>query len=153
MDVHDIVSKAKLKTEPDWFYGKIGHLCSSGDIKHGKNDPIQEDDGFKPFLVDISNFGLNYAYQKYNQKSPDADNYKYTKTKFPKDIIIIGAGMSGLVSGYELAQVGHNVQILEMQHRVGGRIKTLGDEKFRQGLWADGKHTQIYKALLQKKSA
>ena len=38
--------------------------------------------------------------------------------------------------------MGHKVQILEMQHRVGGRVKTMGDEKFHQGLWSDGKHHQ-----------
>ena len=136
-EVEDIVAKVRLGFEPDWFNGKLTNDCGQK-VKYGENDPIQEDDGLKPFLFDISNFGLNYAYQKYEVKS-DLNTNKYTKTKRPKNIIIIGAGMSGLVSGYELAQVGHNVQILEMQHRVGGRVKTFGDEKFRTGLWADGK--------------
>ena len=33
----------------------------------------------------------------------------------PKSIIIIGAGLSGLVAGFELKQAGHDVIILETQ--------------------------------------
>lgn len=40
-------------------------------------------------------------------------------------IIIIGAGMSGLVAAYELSQVGHEVIILEARNRTGGRVNTL----------------------------
>ena len=39
-----------------------------------------------------------------------------------KTIIIIGAGMSGLVAGYELARAGHDVTILEARDRIGGRV-------------------------------
>jgi monoamine oxidase len=47
------------------------------------------------------------------------------KTEIPKKIIIIGAGMAGLVSASLLKQAGHNVTILEATDRVGGRIYTL----------------------------
>lgn len=40
-------------------------------------------------------------------------------------IVIIGAGMSGLVAGYELSQAGHEVIFLEARDRVGGRVNTL----------------------------
>ena len=54
-------------------------------------------------------------------------------------IIIVGAGMSGLVAAYELSKAGYNVQILEMSQRFGGRVKTL-DQKdgFDRGLHTDG---------------
>jgi len=42
-----------------------------------------------------------------------------------KKVVILGAGMAGLVAAYELRQAGHQVQILEAQSRVGGRIYTL----------------------------
>ena len=132
-------NRAKLTAEPDWFNGKINY-ASAKSLSYNKDGPIQEDDALKPFLFDISQFGLNYAYEKFNKKVKNPEDFKYTKTEKPRNVLIIGAGMSGLVSGYELAQVGHNVHILEMQHRVGGRVKTVGDNKFYQGLWSDGKN-------------
>jgi monoamine oxidase len=52
-----------------------------------------------------------------------------------KRVIIIGAGMAGLVAGYELANAGHDPVILEAQNRVGGRVYTL--RKFAPGLYAE----------------
>ena len=52
-----------------------------------------------------------------------------------KRVIIIGAGMAGLVAGYELARAGHDPIILEAQNRVGGRVYTL--RKFAPGLYAE----------------
>ena len=52
-----------------------------------------------------------------------------------KRVIIIGAGMAGLVAGYELARAGHDPLILEAQSRVGGRIYTL--RNFAPGLYAE----------------
>ena len=97
---------------------------------------IQQSDTLKPFLLDIGNFGLNYAYHKYDCKETK-DKYKHKKTDNPINVIIIGAGMSGIAAAYELAQSGHNVTILESQHRVGGRVKTVGESHFHKGLWAD----------------
>ena len=44
-----------------------------------------------------------------------------------KKVIIMGAGVSGLVAAYELSKVGHTVTILEDRSRVGGRVLTLRD--------------------------
>ena len=98
---------------------------------------LQESDRYKPLLLDIGKSGLNYAYEKYHKERNDVDEYKRTKTRKPIKVIVIGAGLSGLAAGYELAKAGHKVTILEMQHRVGGRVKTIGDSHFYPGLWAD----------------
>ena len=43
-----------------------------------------------------------------------------------KDILIIGAGIAGLVSGRLLKKAGHNVTIIEANdQRIGGRVKTF----------------------------
>lgn len=46
------------------------------------------------------------------------------KTLEPKNIIIVGAGISGLVTASLLKDAGHNITILEANNRVGGRIFT-----------------------------
>jgi monoamine oxidase len=47
-----------------------------------------------------------------------------------KNVLVLGAGLSGLSAAYELAQRGYGVTVLEGRDRVGGRIKTLR-EPFR----------------------
>ena len=69
---------------------------------------------------------------------------KYKSSK-PKKVIIVGAGLAGLSAGYELLQAGHEVQILEAQHRVGGRIYTLR-EPFAQGLYGEAGAMRIPRA-------
>src|SRR5262249_25184381 len=41
-----------------------------------------------------------------------------------KRILILGAGIAGLVAGYELTNLGHTVRIIEGSTRVGGRAFT-----------------------------
>ena len=53
----------------------------------------------------------------------------------PKRVIILGAGIAGLVAGFELKRQGHDVLILEAQNRVGGRVHTIRD--FAPGLYAE----------------
>jgi monoamine oxidase len=51
-------------------------------------------------------------------------------------IIVVGAGLSGLVSGMRLQEEGHDVVVLEARSRVGGRVFTVRDG-FEDGQYAD----------------
>lgn len=51
------------------------------------------------------------------------------------DVVVLGAGMAGLVVAHELRARGHRPTVLEAQNRVGGRIHTL--RSFAPGLYAE----------------
>ncbi len=63
----------------------------------------------------------------------------------PKKVIIVGAGLAGLSSAYELLRAGHDPLILEAQQRVGGRIYTLR-EPFARGLYGEAGAMRIPRA-------
>jgi len=65
-----------------------------------------------------------------------------SQTDTPLNIVVIGAGMSGLVAGYELLRAGHQVTILEARNRVGGRVHTLQDP-FKNGQFAEAGASRI----------
>lgn len=48
-----------------------------------------------------------------------------------KECVVVGGGISGLVSAYELAKRGYKVTILEKDNRVGGRLYPFIKGKFR----------------------
>ena len=52
-----------------------------------------------------------------------------------KRVIVIGGGIAGLVAAFELLRQGHEPLLLEAQHRVGGRVRTIRD--FAPGLYAE----------------
>jgi monoamine oxidase len=54
----------------------------------------------------------------------------------PLNVVVVGAGMAGLVAAYELRRAGHRVAVLEARRRVGGRILTLR-APFPPGLYAE----------------
>ena len=43
------------------------------------------------------------------------------------DIVVVGAGASGLTAADLLSKAGHKVKVLEASSRVGGRIQTYRD--------------------------
>lgn len=78
--------------------------------------------------------------------SVEEDFFSYSKLyPFPKDlknidakgkrkkIAIVGGGISGLVSAYELESLGHHVKLFESDSRLGGRILTVRFENGRHG--------------------
>ena len=65
-----------------------------------------------------------------------------------KNVIIIGAGISGLSAAYKLKQSGINVTIIEARNRIGGRIFTynFNDENLTCELgaeWVGKSHTRL----------
>ena len=52
-----------------------------------------------------------------------------------KSVVVLGAGIAGLVAAYELGQAGYRVTVLEARHRVGGRVWTVrgGDQIVQMG--------------------
>src|SRR5256885_10612615 len=51
-------------------------------------------------------------------------------------LVVIGAGLSGLVAANEVQSAGHQVIVLEARERVGGRVYTVR-EGLRDGQYAD----------------
>ena len=39
------------------------------------------------------------------------------------DVVVIGAGLAGLIAARKIASAGHSVVVLEARHRAGGRVK------------------------------
>src|SRR6059058_1455717 len=52
-----------------------------------------------------------------------------------RSVVILGAGIAGLVSAYELQRAGYRVTILEARDRIGGRVWTVrgGDRIVQTG--------------------
>ena len=131
--------------------------------------PLQQSDLLRKFYLSIAEHGLKHTFMQDEFKPEDLPN-KLLANIWPnnipfisssklahsveagvlniskevdeqsKSVIIVGAGMAGLVAGYELKKAGYDVTILEMSQRFGGRVKTVGEkEGFDKGLHADGK--------------
>jgi len=69
-------------------------------------------------------------------------SYASVLTGPAKKVVILGAGMAGLVAGYELSVLGHDVTIIEARMRPGGRVHTL-HEPFSDGLYAEAGAARI----------
>lgn len=59
-----------------------------------------------------------------------------------KKVLILGAGMAGLIAAHELSRLGHDVNLLEARQRPGGRVHTLR-EPFADGLYAEAGAARI----------
>lgn len=153
LEVAQRLGMGLLKNEVNWITGDLGNylddanksplttmFAATKEGQKGEEDPsqpVQQSDLLKPLWMDIAEKGLNYAFQR---KKKEEIPVPHSKTNNPKTVIVVGAGMAGLVAAFELAQVGHDVVVLESQTRVGGRVYTLGEkEGFAEGLHCEGR--------------
>jgi monoamine oxidase len=60
----------------------------------------------------------------------------------PRRIVVVGAGLAGLVATHELVKAGNEVVVLDAQLRPGGRVYTLRDP-FADGLYAEAGAARI----------
>src|SRR5437868_10769247 len=62
-----------------------------------------------------------------------AENFSLAKSSGNRSVVILGAGIAGLVSAYELSRAGYRVTVLEARDRIGGRSWTIrGGDKIVQ---------------------
>src|SRR4051812_43390724 len=55
-----------------------------------------------------------------------AENFRLPpSTGTGRSVVILGAGIAGLVSAYELRRAGYRVTVLEARDRIGGRVWTV----------------------------
>jgi monoamine oxidase len=63
-----------------------------------------------------------------------AENFTLAKSSGNgRSVVILGAGIAGLVSAYELKRAGYRVTVLESRNRIGGRVWSIrGGDKVEQ---------------------
>jgi monoamine oxidase len=67
------------------------------------------------------------------------------------DVIVVGAGLSGLATALELLDLGHRVLVLEADSRVGGRTETgtFSDGQWIElgGQWVSSEHRELRRLI------
>ena len=102
---------------------------------------LQQSDLLRKFYLCIAIHGLQCAHQHAHRFKKPGNLPQHDISKHEeRHVIVVGAGISGLVAAYELKRAGYSVQILEMSQRYGGRVKTLTEKDgFDKGLYTEGK--------------
>ena len=146
------------ETQVAWI--KTNFPCCDDDDREFGPDPengsLQQSDLLRKFYLTIAKSGLLCTYKQAGTILDPSDLPKPAvncpevpekrSNNQDKHVIIVGAGMSGLVAAYELKKAGYSVDILEMSQRYGGRVKTLSQKDgYDRGLHTDGKQkNKIY---------
>src|SRR4051794_9094528 len=64
-----------------------------------------------------------------------AENFEMPVKAGNRSVVVLGAGIAGLVSAYELRRAGYQVTVLEARNRIGGRAWSIrgGDRIVQHG--------------------
>ena len=61
---------------------------------------------------------------------PVCEEKSVSDLSFDNDVIVIGAGITGLTTAFHLIKSGKKVHILEKEKRIGGQIKSYKEKGF-----------------------
>ncbi len=61
-------------------------------------------------------------------KAAPAHSFDLNRTKEGEKVIILGAGLAGMTSAFELTKLGYNCTVLEARDRVGGRCWSVRED-------------------------
>ena len=78
------ISLRSIDEEPNWLSGDLkGYPDARNPTKYDRDAPLQQGDLIKPLLMDILQYGLPYAFAKFNVEDPDP-TFKCSQTKKPR---------------------------------------------------------------------
>lgn len=79
-------------------------------------------------IIVIVSVSSTIAYAETSDNEANCDSYEKEENIENKKVIVIGAGISGLAAAHHLHCIGYDVEVLEAQDRIGGRI--YSDHRF-----------------------
>lgn len=79
----------------------------------------------KTSLLAGTSFGAMSALGLIESSPAISKTFEATGVKNGKKIVILGAGLAGMASAYELGKLGYDCQIIEARNRAGGRVWTV----------------------------
>lgn len=82
-----------------------------------------------------------------NPKCGFEEERKLVPTDSPKNIMVVGAGVSGLEAALTAKLIGHNVEIYDKKDTIGGQLWIAGNPPHKEELHEFGRY---YKAMLKK---
>ncbi|HTF61226.1 MAG TPA: FAD-dependent oxidoreductase [Edaphobacter sp.] len=107
-------------------------VCIEHKHTNRKSSLRRVETNIKPFGVNVNRAHLSNL----SESQLASGNTRLERRGNARRVLILGAGLSGLVAAYELVRAGHVVTVLEAQSRPGGRVHTLRNP-FSDGLYAE----------------
>ncbi|MGB3536176.1 MAG: FAD-dependent oxidoreductase [Microcoleaceae cyanobacterium] len=103
-------------------------------------------------ILGVGAVGGILGYSRFKKPQPtvyQADQFNLPRyLSQPKHVVVVGAGLAGLASAYELSQRGFKVTLLEKSPQLGGKIASwpikVGEENFRMEHGFHGFFPQYY---------